>query len=165
VLTSLVLLASLCAGLLQPVNAASMGIMSSSSSLLIATGGGCSGHGLALSSSPCSSTSSQHDRPPSWANGSSRSTPVHHTSARHQQQQPSPSPPPSQQQQQLWGELRMPLVLGQPPADTAVFAPLMAGLQELQVRALQGCVCAALWHQQLHTSATHACRHAPRVSP
>jgi hypothetical protein len=28
----------------------------------------------------------------------------------------------------------LPLQLGQPPADTAVFAPLMAALQELQVR-------------------------------
>jgi hypothetical protein len=38
-----------------------------------------------------------------------------------------------QQQQRSCSELRMPLVLGQPPADTAVFAPVMAALQELQV--------------------------------
>lgn len=34
------------------------------------------------------------------------------------------------------GELRLPLALGHPPADTAVFAPVMAALQELQVSIL-----------------------------
>jgi hypothetical protein len=40
------------------------------------------------------------------------------------------------------GEKRLVLTLGQPPSDTAVLAPLMAALQEVQVRRLgRGCGC------------------------
>jgi hypothetical protein len=56
-----------------------------------------------------------------------------------QQQGPGTSQQQQQQQQQRsCSELRMPLMLGHPPADTAVFAPVMAALQEIQVSNVWG---------------------------
>lgn len=131
----------LCAGLLQPVSQAHLGIVcSQQGSAAAASNGACNGcasssssQASLLSSSPARSASSCGP-PPGFANGSLPSssraagTPQRqqHTQQVPQQQQP--------QQGQRWGELRLPMQLGHPPADTAVFAPLMAALQELQVR-------------------------------
>lgn len=138
-------------GLLQPVSHANMGVMCQHASTAGANGihacNGCSSSGSSitsqhpgLSSSPCRSGSS-FGPPPGFTNGSaaccsngrlagSNQQRLQQQQQHYQQQQHSQPP----QQQQRWGELRMPLQLSHPPADTAVFAPLMAALQELQVR-------------------------------
>lgn len=143
------------AGLLQPVSQAHLGVVSSqhASSTAAAINGtcnGCASSSSSIGSSSISSSSSQArgassscGPPPGFANGTlptSSKTAAGAPSQQQRQQQHTQQQGPHQQQQQQvqqrWGELRLPMQLGHPPADTAVFAPLMAALQELQVRTL-----------------------------
>lgn len=126
------------AGLLQPVSQSLLGVMCSHASPAAnGNANGCasssSSQASLLSSSPVRSASSCGP-PPGFANGNSPANGTlsgSNKSAQQQRQQHAQSQ--ALQQQQRWGELRLPLQLGHPPADTAVFAPLMAALQELQV--------------------------------
>jgi hypothetical protein len=90
-------------------------------------------------SSPCSSCSSHSHQIAACSSAAAAACSSSSTSNGTSQQQlqngvQQQGPGSSQQQQQRsCSELRMPLVLGHPPADTAVFAPVMAALQEIQV--------------------------------
>lgn len=129
------LLCICCAGLLQPVSAANMGILAQQP----ASATGMSAprpHPSAVNSSPRSTCSSYSQQIGSQTTAVLQSLVTSNNTA-----STSGCCSCSQQQQQLWGELRMPLVLGQPPADTAVFAPVMAALQDLQV---SGCASATV---------------------
>ncbi|KAF8073219.1 Abcb9 [Scenedesmus sp. PABB004] len=108
-------------GLLQPVSAANLGVLSPAAATPHAAR-----PGLLLSSSPASPGGHALLHP----RGSGAGGGAHHpAAAQQQQQQPAPRGVAPR-----WGELRVPLVLGQPPADTAALAPVMAALQELQVQ-------------------------------
>jgi hypothetical protein len=125
------------AGLMQPVSATNMGVLSTSATNLMQQL-----HSIppGFGSSPCSSCSSHSHHiaacsSAAAAAGSSSSV-SNGTSTQLLQngvQQQGSGTSQQQQQQRSCSELRMPLMLGHPPADTAVFAPVMAALQEIQV--------------------------------